>query len=445
MLTFLRKKMKAIMIIVAVVFAASMFYGLGFGGGGREESRTRGLAKVNGKEINFNHYRETMNRLIRQSGGGVKVQDLALLQHVALGQSIDFMLILAKANREVRVGNQEVSVALDGVVKQEKMRSVKEMEQALKNAGVSLTDFKAMLKNDMMVQKVIMKIREGAKVTPDDLREVRASHILVSNEAQAQDVLARARKRENFASLAEKNSLDPGSAKSGGDLGFFSIGMMVEAFEKAAFSLKVGEISDVVKSPFGFHIIKVTDSKLRKFEGEEKDIEKAALQYKQEAVFRQWFSQLKGKAKLEITSPALKGHDFRFKGMLWQAIQEYKKAILEEPANPYLHVFLGDTYVAMKNIDLAIAEYETAVGLEGGNPELYMVLAEAYEQNGKKAEAIQQYERASLVAGDNKALHEKLLKAFKKLKAEKQVGDENAEIKRIEKKEKFEKELKGEN
>ena len=89
-------------------------------------------------------------------------------------------------------------------------------------------------------------------------------------------------KGENFAALARAHSQDAGSAVKGGELGYFPTGMMVEPFEKAAFSLKVGEISEIVKSPFGFHIIKVTDSRLRKFAGKEADIEKAALAEKQE-------------------------------------------------------------------------------------------------------------------------------------------------------------------
>lgn len=97
--------------------------------------------------------------------------------------------------------------------------------------------------------------------------ERRASHILIGSDklgkdkakAKAAEVLAELKKNPGaFADLARKESTDPGSASKGGDLGFFGRGMMVKPFEDAAFSLKEGQISDVVESDFGFHIIKVT-------------------------------------------------------------------------------------------------------------------------------------------------------------------------------------------
>jgi peptidyl-prolyl cis-trans isomerase D len=97
--------------------------------------------------------------------------------------------------------------------------------------------------------------------------ERRASHILISSEKQGKDK-AKAKAAEllkeiqknpaNFAELAQKNSDDPGSASKGGDLGFFGRGMMVKPFEETTFKLKEGEISGIVESDFGFHIIKLT-------------------------------------------------------------------------------------------------------------------------------------------------------------------------------------------
>lgn len=97
--------------------------------------------------------------------------------------------------------------------------------------------------------------------------ERRASHILIGSEkigkekakAKAEALLAEIRKTPaSFADLAKKNSDDPGSAIKGGDLGFFGRGTMVKPFEETAFSLKEGEISGMVESDFGFHIIKLT-------------------------------------------------------------------------------------------------------------------------------------------------------------------------------------------
>ncbi len=107
--------------------------------------------------------------------------------------------------------------------------------------------------------------------------ERRASHILISAakdasaaerqkaRERAQELLAQARKApDSFAQLARKHSQDPGSAPNGGDLDFFPRGAMVKPFEEAAFALKKGEISEVVESDFGFHVIRVTDIKAPK-------------------------------------------------------------------------------------------------------------------------------------------------------------------------------------
>jgi peptidyl-prolyl cis-trans isomerase D len=117
----------------------------------------------------------------------------------------------------------------------------------------------------------------------------RASHILISVKSgateedkrkareRAEAIVARLRASPgSFAELAKKESGDPGSASQGGDLGFFSRGMMVRPFEEAAFHLKLGEISDPVESDFGFHIIKVTGirpGKMKTFEQVRPEIE----------------------------------------------------------------------------------------------------------------------------------------------------------------------------
>ncbi|SFU34792.1 peptidyl-prolyl cis-trans isomerase D [Polaromonas sp. YR568] len=107
--------------------------------------------------------------------------------------------------------------------------------------------------------------------------ERRASHILIASpqtapaadrekaKAKAQELLAQVKKApDTFADVARKNSQDPGSAPNGGDLDFFARGSMVKPFEDAAFALKKGDISDVVESEFGYHVIKLTDIKAPK-------------------------------------------------------------------------------------------------------------------------------------------------------------------------------------
>jgi parvulin-like peptidyl-prolyl isomerase len=447
MLRFLRKKTKSIMIIVAAIFLISMLYGITASRGkwGEGTKKIDAIAKVNGKKLDPYRFNQILSRLAGQFGDKLNLQSMAFVQNLALGQAIDFTLILEQAKKHVKISNREIDMAIENILKNENIKSKDQLKNILKNMGMSMSQFRSMLKDEMLVQKMVNKVKSEAKVTPDDLREIKASHILVSSEAQAEEILAQIKKGGDFSKLAKKYSQDKGTATKGGDLGYFTTGFMVEPFEKKAFSLKVGEISEPVKTRFGYHIIKVTDSRLRKFEGEEKDVEKAALADKQEKAFRRWFSDLKSKAKIEIIDPTLKGHDLRFKGQIAAAVEEYKKAIVANPANPYLHVFLGDAYDALGKKELAISEYEEAVSIEGGNPELYIILAKAYQKAGEKGKAVEQYKRASLVAGDNKAMHQRLLKEYEVLKVRDQVKHEKSEIARIEKKEKFEQELKSDN
>lgn len=111
---------------------------------------------------------------------------------------------------------------------------------------------------------------EANKSAYQNPEQRRASHILITAEgadlakvkAQAEKVLEEVRaKTKPFAEIAKKYSEDPGSAKQGGDLGYFAKGMMVQAFEEAVWSLKQGEISGLVQSDFGFHIIQLTGIK----------------------------------------------------------------------------------------------------------------------------------------------------------------------------------------
>ncbi|MCL5430540.1 MAG: peptidyl-prolyl cis-trans isomerase [Candidatus Marsarchaeota archaeon] len=85
--------------------------------------------------------------------------------------------------------------------------------------------------------------------------KIRCAHILVEKLSTAQEVLDKLNKGESFAKLAEQYSLD-GTRKRGGDLGFFGKGMMVKEFESAAFALQKGQVSGIVKTQFGYHIIK---------------------------------------------------------------------------------------------------------------------------------------------------------------------------------------------
>jgi foldase protein PrsA len=86
--------------------------------------------------------------------------------------------------------------------------------------------------------------------------KIKCSHILVQKQREALDVLERLKKGEKFGKIAKELSIDSGSAKKDGNLGYFTKGMMVKPFEEVAFKLQIGETSEPIKTEFGYHIIK---------------------------------------------------------------------------------------------------------------------------------------------------------------------------------------------
>jgi peptidyl-prolyl cis-trans isomerase C len=135
---------------------------------------------------------------------------------------------------------------------------------------------------DMITDSDLKKEYEADIAKLKDEREVRARHILVPTEDEAKAAKKKLSEGKSFEDVAKELSKDPGSAKQGGDLGYFTRDKMVKEFADAAFALKKGEVSAPVKSPFGFHIIKMEDSRKVKAPtfNEVKDQLRARLQEK---------------------------------------------------------------------------------------------------------------------------------------------------------------------
>ncbi len=115
------------------------------------------------------------------------------------------------------------------------------------------------------------ELREYYENNKDRFKEplsVRVSHILMRREEEAEEVLSRIRQGASFERMAKEHSIDSLTVMEGGDMGYIERGEMTPDFEEAVFSMeRVGEISDVIKSPFGYHIIKLTGRKRRSEEG----------------------------------------------------------------------------------------------------------------------------------------------------------------------------------
>jgi peptidyl-prolyl cis-trans isomerase D len=180
--------------------------------------------------------------------------------------------------------------------------SIEYIELALENLAVSTDEA---LDESALEQRYHEQIAHYT--TP---AEWQASHILISEGEdsaaalqQAQEILVRLREGEDFAKLAEEFSADPGSAKQGGDLGSFGPGMMVPAFEEALKNMAAGELSEPVKTPFGYHIIKlnsVSPESVREFAEVREEILSA---YHKEQADRRFYDMVDQFANLSFEHP----------------------------------------------------------------------------------------------------------------------------------------------
>lgn len=156
----------------------------------------------------------------------------------------------------------------------------------------------------------------------------RASHILVKTEDEAKAVLDELSKGKSFEELAQEKSQDA-SAKKGGDLGYFAKGQMVPEFEDAALKLEPGQTSGIVKTQFGYHIIKLTDKKApeaQQFKDVEAKIKNDLTMKKRREVFDKLVESLKSATKTSINESLLKAPAAA------QKVQEVAPAV--EPSEP---------------------------------------------------------------------------------------------------------------
>jgi peptidyl-prolyl cis-trans isomerase D len=178
--------------------------------------------------------------------------------------------------------------------------TLKGYQEQYKNA---LKSYSALGLNDTQFRYIffesgLYRDRVQAKVTADithQQEQVWARHILVADEATANDVRKQLVAGTDFAGLATLLSIDTGSKDKGGDLGWFGRGKMVAEFENAAFSLKVGEISQPIKSPYGYHIIQVLGHEMRPLTEQE-------YQDAVSAAFTTWLESQRASSKVVINN-----------------------------------------------------------------------------------------------------------------------------------------------
>lgn len=223
-----------------------------------------------------------------------------------LNQMIDEMVLEDK----YKVTDKEIDKEIDKI--KEELGGEDAFKQALEQNGLSdEKQLKERVKSMLLNEKAAT---EGVKISEDEMKkvfeekyktEVKASHILVDDEKTAKEVEKKLKEGGDFAKLAEEYSKDPGSKSKGGDLGFFGKGAMVPEFEKVAFTLDKGETSDLVKSDYGVHIIKVTDKRENKFEDKKEQVEQELKQQKAKPI-TEILENLRKKADVKIKDKELK-------------------------------------------------------------------------------------------------------------------------------------------
>jgi peptidyl-prolyl cis-trans isomerase C len=287
-------------------------------------------AVVNGTVITreeFDREWEPIQQRMQAQGADKDPSKVAEIRKKVLENIIERELLLQESKKSgIKVEDAMIEQRITEIKKQ--FPSENEFTQMMKQMKLTESEFKAQLRKQMSVQEFVekqfvSKIKVADEETkayydanPDKFKQseqVKASHILMmanakdddAKKAEArkkiEDAEKRLKKGEDFAELAKAISECP-SKEQGGDLGFFSKGQMVKPFEDKAFSLKPGEMSGIVETEFGYHIIKVTDKKAegkKTYESVKDNLSKYMKDQKLQKEVVTYLNKIKESAKIE--------------------------------------------------------------------------------------------------------------------------------------------------
>ncbi|MBO9540257.1 peptidylprolyl isomerase [bacterium] len=296
------------------------------------------VATVNGHKVSLKDYNQALEQQKKQYAMRFGVdfnstqgkQMLAGMQQQLLQQLTERELLLIETEkRGLKATDAEVETKLADVKKQFPDNAA--FEKAIKEYGLTLADLKQQLFKAVAIEKLQKDVGKDIAVTDAQVadyynknkaqfahtEEVEASHILVKFDEEAKDkakdearalgkikeIHAKVKAGGDFAKLAGENSDDPGSKAQGGSLGFFGKGRMVPEFEKTAFAMKNGEVSEPFKTQFGYHIIKRLDYRPARTEPlaeVSKSIHEQLQTQQQGERFQQFVETLKKGATIEI-------------------------------------------------------------------------------------------------------------------------------------------------
>ena len=252
----------------------------------RAEIKERIAAVVNGQPILLSEVEERVGpelaRVLQQSTGPQRDKERAELLRRGLSEMVDEKLIESEASTlGLTVSEEELQRALEQLARQQAME-VADFRQALEQQGIPWDAARDAVRRQTLMAEVLRFKVKARKVSDEEVQaayatetqnaqhEVRARHIFVpvpqgasagqqaAALARADRALERVKAGETFALVAREMSEGP-TAKQGGDLGYFRKGLMLPAIEQAAFSLKPGEVSPVIRTSSGYHLVLVED------------------------------------------------------------------------------------------------------------------------------------------------------------------------------------------
>jgi parvulin-like peptidyl-prolyl isomerase len=277
------------------------------------------VAVVNGSDIVASEVRAEIRFLISQfrvkNKNDLSYEEKLQLKLNGLNRTIrNKLLIMEAAARNISISREEYEDALLLIKSGYEDDSFNEN---IKIRGIKPKLWNKKFKNNLIIEKLIKRNHVGeVQIINEELRqyynnhqkefkkdqEVRARHIMVATEGEAQSLHKKIKSnKSNFSKMAKIHSLDPGGA-SGGDLGYFSIGQMPEDFD-VIFNLKVNQVSEIIKTPYGYHVFMVVDKKPARqmsFSESKKIIHNNILRDKQAKAFDSWLLMLKNKSKIKI-------------------------------------------------------------------------------------------------------------------------------------------------
>lgn len=247
------------------------------------------------------------------SVGGEKIKEAELHDTLVknygaetVNQLITDKIVELEADKEgIKVTDKEIQKEIDTLA--ESYGGEEKLKEQLKASGSSLAEFKQDIVAYLHTKKLV---EPRITVTDDEISayfeenkdtfaqeaQVEASHILVEDKKTAEKVEKELAAGGDFAELATKYSTDAGTKEKGGSLGYFGKGSMVAEFEDVAFNMDVNEISDPVKTEYGYHIIKVTGEKKAKkanLEDNKPEIKEALLNNKLQEEYAVWLEEVK--------------------------------------------------------------------------------------------------------------------------------------------------------